>query len=84
MALADELKTLQALHANGKLTDQEYTDAKAATLNLESAEAVTAKKSSFLSANQWRFPFEFGPVVLVCKSGERYSRTQAKMNKEAS
>ena len=50
MALADELKTLQELHANGKLTDQEYTDAKAATLNRESSGTVTVKKSSFLSA----------------------------------
>lgn len=32
MALADELKTLHDLHEAGKLTDQEYTDAKAATL----------------------------------------------------
>lgn len=32
MGLADELKTLQELHEKGKLTDQEYADAKAATL----------------------------------------------------
>ncbi|HEV2523248.1 MAG TPA: SHOCT domain-containing protein [Candidatus Acidoferrales bacterium] len=32
MALADELKTLQELHEKGKLTDQEFADAKAATL----------------------------------------------------
>lgn len=33
MALADELKTLEDLHEKGKLTDQEFADAKAATLN---------------------------------------------------
>lgn len=32
MALSDELKTLQELHETGKLTDQEYADAKAGTL----------------------------------------------------
>ncbi len=32
MGLADELKTLQELHEKGKLTDQEYADAKARTL----------------------------------------------------
>jgi hypothetical protein len=32
MGLADELKTLQELQEKGKLTDQEYADAKAATL----------------------------------------------------
>lgn len=32
MSLADELKTLQELHGTGKLTDQEFADAKAATL----------------------------------------------------
>jgi hypothetical protein len=37
MALADELKTLQELHANGKITDQEYADAKATTLRQEPA-----------------------------------------------
>jgi hypothetical protein len=32
MALADELKTLHELHEKGKLTDQEFADAKSATL----------------------------------------------------
>ncbi len=32
MGIADELKTLQELHEKGKLTDQEYADAKTATL----------------------------------------------------
>lgn len=32
MGLADELKTLQELNEKGKLSDQEYADAKAATL----------------------------------------------------
>jgi hypothetical protein len=33
MGLADELKTLQELHDSGKLTEPEYADAKASTLN---------------------------------------------------
>lgn len=32
MGLAEELQTLQDLHSKGKLTDQEFTDAKAVTL----------------------------------------------------
>jgi len=51
MALADELKTLQELHANGKITDQEYADAKAATLRQEPASEHHAPR-----------PFLSGPV----------------------
>src|ERR1700694_3101510 len=51
MALADELKTLQNLHQTGKLTDQEYADAKASTL-----------KSNQPDKNRTRRPFLSGPV----------------------
>lgn len=39
MSLADELKKLQELHDNGHLTDQEYADAKAATLGKQAPSA---------------------------------------------
>jgi len=45
MALADELKTLQELHEKGKLTDQEYADAKASTLRKQSAAAPQRRRS---------------------------------------
>jgi hypothetical protein len=51
MALADELKTLQDLHEKGKLTDQEYADAKAKTL-----------KGSEPGKTQPSRPFLSGPV----------------------
>jgi hypothetical protein len=58
MALADELKTLQELHEKGKLTDQEYADAKAATL----------KKQEPTGEHRARRPFLSGPVkaLIVC------------------
>lgn len=46
MALADELKTLQELHEKGKLTEQEYADAKTVTLKKkEPAGERTAPRS---------------------------------------
>jgi hypothetical protein len=58
VALADELKSLQELHEKGKLTDQEFADAKAATL----------KKQEPTGARQARRPFLSGPVkaLIVC------------------
>lgn len=38
MALADELKTLQELHETGKLSDQEFADAKIATLKMKESD----------------------------------------------
>jgi hypothetical protein len=51
MALADELKTLQELHETGKLTDQEFADAKTTTL-----------KKKEPGENRARRPFLSGPV----------------------
>ncbi len=50
MALADELKTLQELHETGKLTDQEFADAKAATLKGQEAASEHREQHPFLSA----------------------------------
>ena len=44
MGLADELNTLQELHEKGKLTDQEYADAKATTLKKYQEPAAQASK----------------------------------------
>jgi hypothetical protein len=58
MALADELKTLQELHEKGKLTDQEYTDAKAATLSKKEPDKNVRRP--FLSG-----PVKAGLVILL-------------------
>jgi hypothetical protein len=49
MALADELKTLQELHEKGKLTDQEYSDAKAATLKKQEPAIESRMRRPLLS-----------------------------------
>jgi hypothetical protein len=54
MALADELKTLQELHETGKLTDQEFANAKTATL-----------KKKEPDENRVRRRFLSGPVKAV-------------------
>jgi hypothetical protein len=52
MALADELKTLQELHEKGKLTDQEFADAKAATLKKQQQEGEHRERVPLMS---WPF-----------------------------
>jgi hypothetical protein len=52
MALADELKTLQELHEKGKLTDQEFADAKAATLKNQHQESDRLERVPLMS---WPF-----------------------------
>jgi len=49
MSLADELKTLQELHEKGKLTDQEYADAKSATLKNQESIGGHRARRPFLS-----------------------------------
>jgi hypothetical protein len=49
MALADELKTLQELHEKGKLTDQEFADAKAATLKEQQLESERRARLPLMS-----------------------------------
>ncbi len=49
MGLADELKTLEELHEKGRLTEQEYADAKAATLKKhQEPPTVTRPSGSFM------------------------------------
>jgi hypothetical protein len=48
MALADELKTLQELHEKGKLTEQEFADAKAATLKKQEPAIAGRKLGRFI------------------------------------
>jgi len=50
MGLADELKTLQDLHEKGNLTDQEYADAKAATLKKHEAVSGSRKLGRFVGS----------------------------------
>jgi hypothetical protein len=52
MALADELKTLQELHEKGKLTDQEFAEAKAATLKKED---LTSEHRERVPLMSWPF-----------------------------
>jgi hypothetical protein len=49
VSLADELKALQELHEKGKLTDKEFADAKAATLNKQEPTEDLRVKKPFLS-----------------------------------
>lgn len=49
MTLADELKTLQEFYEEGKLTDQEYADAKAAILKKQEPVGEQRMRRSFLT-----------------------------------
>jgi hypothetical protein len=51
MPLADELKTLQELHEQGTLTDQEFAAAKATTLKGQEPKSTKRKLDSFIG---WR------------------------------
>jgi len=50
MGLADELKTLQELHEKGKLTDQEYGDAKAAVLKKQEPVSGSRRLGRFVGS----------------------------------
>jgi hypothetical protein len=52
MALADDLRTLTELHEKGKLTDQEFADAKAATLKDQDLAGEPGKRVALMS---WPF-----------------------------
>lgn len=45
MSLADDLKTLEDLHEKGKLTDQEFAEAKTATLRKQEPASANPKRS---------------------------------------
>lgn len=59
MALADELRTLDELHEKGKLTDQEYADAKSATLKNQGPASEQGKRVPLMS-----WPFKALLVIL--------------------
>jgi hypothetical protein len=48
MALADELKTLQELHESGKLMDQEFAEAKAATLGKQQPASAKPRSNAWM------------------------------------
>jgi hypothetical protein len=50
MGLADELKTLQELHEKGKLTDQEYADAKAVVLKKQESVSASRRLGRFIGS----------------------------------
>jgi hypothetical protein len=50
MGIADELSTLQALHEKGKLTDQEYADAKAAVLKKPEPVSASRRLGRFIGS----------------------------------
>jgi hypothetical protein len=69
MALADELKTLQELHEKGKLTDQEFADAKAATLKEQPQESERRERLPLMSR-----PFKALLVLLMVLLGVGWYR----------
>lgn len=48
MGLADELKVLQELHEKGRLTDQEFSDAKSATLEKQAPKSTSRKLGRYI------------------------------------
>jgi len=54
--LADEVKTLQELHEKGKLTDQEYADAKAAVLKAQASAPTQGRGTGGEPAQQKKSP----------------------------
>jgi len=60
MALADELRTLDELHEKGKLTDQEFADAKSATLKKQDLATEQGKRVPLMS-----WPFKALLVLLL-------------------
>jgi len=48
MGIAEELKSLEELHAKGKLRDAEYSAAKASTLRDERRETIAARIGDLL------------------------------------
>lgn len=62
MALADELKTLDELHEKGKLTDQEFADAKSTTLKMQESASGLGKRRSLMS---WPFKILLAILVMI-------------------
>jgi hypothetical protein len=66
MSLADELNTLQDLHEKGKLTDQEFADAKSATLIKQKQESERRKRLPLMS---WPFKSLLGLLIVILGIG---------------
>jgi hypothetical protein len=66
MALADELRTLDELHEKGKLTDQEYADAKSATLKNLGPAGEQAKRVPLMS---WPFKALLALLLIIIVIG---------------
>jgi hypothetical protein len=66
MALADELKTLDELHEKGKLTDQEFADAKSATLKRQELAAGQGKRVPLMS---WPFKALLAILLIIIVIG---------------
>ena len=62
MALADELKTLDELHEKGKLTDQEFADAKSTTLKMQESASGLRKGRSLMS---WPFKALLAVLLII-------------------
>jgi len=62
MALADELKTLHELHEKGKLTDQEFSDAKSATLKMQESVSEHRKRRPLMS---WPFKALLAVLLII-------------------
>ena len=73
MALADELNTLQELHEKGKLTDQEFADAKSATLKKQQLESERRKRVPLMS---WPFKALLGLLIVILGIGLYKSGTR--------
>ena len=65
MGLAEDLKTLQELHDKGRLTEQEYADAKKATLNKEVTPTERRAPTSWLT---WRVKTALALLLLFVGS----------------
>src|SRR5216683_8153771 len=48
MGLADDLKILQELHEKGRLTDQEFSDSKSATLDNQAPKSTSRKLGRYI------------------------------------
>lgn len=66
MSLADDLNALQDLHEKGKLTDQEFADAKSATLKKEQQESELRKRLPLMS---WPFKALLGLLIVILGIG---------------
>jgi hypothetical protein len=65
MGLAEDLKTLQELHDKGRLTEQEFADAKKATLNQQATPTARRTSAPLLT---WRVKIALALLVVLVGS----------------